>query len=99
MLHQLQVEISNAVVLIVLALEIDDVRIILPLQFERVVRSTNLENFTQRLHVHTQRRRTVAFEVDKCTFSKQKGNQGDMRAVHGLDLDPFFAAIKVDIFA
>merc|ERR1719236_206222 len=64
-LHQLQVEISDPVVLTALALEAHVVGVVLPLELQRIVRPAHLEDFRQRVDVHSERGGPVALEFRK----------------------------------
>merc|ERR1719393_1091103 len=98
-LHQLQVEIRNSIVRVALALKVQSVRVILPLQLERIVGAADLEDLAKGVDVHTQRGRSIALEVGERGLAEHQGHQGNVGAIHGLNLHALLGAIEVHILA
>merc|ERR1719414_2353935 len=98
-LHQLQIEISDAVVTSALALESDCVSTALPAELQGVSRPTHFQDLREGVHVHPQTGGPVALEVCEGRLAQQERDQCNMRAVHGLHLQAFLAAIEIHILA
>merc|ERR1719336_2636984 len=98
-LHQLQIEVSDAVVTSTLALEADCVSTTLPAELQGVGRPTHLQDLREGIHVHPQTRGPVALEVCESRLTQQERDQCNMRTVHGLHLQALLAAIEIHIFA
>mmetsp|Transcript_87620 Transcript_87620/g.157913 ORF Transcript_87620/g.157913 Transcript_87620/m.157913 type:complete len:304 (-) Transcript_87620:128-1039(-) len=97
-LHQLEVEVRNAV-LARLALEVHGICLVLPADLQSIVWATHLEDFAQGVNVHSQGTRSVALELREAGLTEHQRHQSHMRAVHGLNLNAFLSAVKVDILA
>mmetsp|Transcript_83361 Transcript_83361/g.232039 ORF Transcript_83361/g.232039 Transcript_83361/m.232039 type:complete len:300 (-) Transcript_83361:30-929(-) len=98
-LHQLQVELGDAIVVAALALEAHCVGVRLPPQLQRIAWATHLQDLRQGVHVHAQGGGPVALELGERRLAQQQGDQRHVRAVHGLHLDAFLAAIEIHILA
>mmetsp|Transcript_167110 Transcript_167110/g.295877 ORF Transcript_167110/g.295877 Transcript_167110/m.295877 type:complete len:206 (+) Transcript_167110:342-959(+) len=98
-LHEFQVKVSNPIILTTFTLEAHSVSIILPFQLQRIVWAAHLEDLAKRLHIHAKRGSAIALELGEGRFPQQQGNQGHMRAVHGLDLQALLTTIEVHLFA
>merc|ERR1719401_2393850 len=98
-LHQLQVEISDAVVASTLALEADCVSAALPAELQGVSRPTHFQDLREGVHVHPQTRGPVALEVCESGLAKQERDQCNVRTVHGLNLQALLAAVEIHILA
>merc|ERR1719512_154350 len=85
-LHQLQIEVSDAVVASTLALESNGVSTTLPADLQGVSRPTHFQDLRQGIHIHSQRCGPVALEVCEGRFAQQERDQCNMRTVHGLHL-------------
>merc|ERR1719237_545906 len=89
-LHQLQIEVSDAVVTSTLALEADCVSTTLPAELQGVSRPTHFQDLREAVHVHPQTRGPVALEVCEGGLAQQERDQCNMRTVHGLHLQALF---------
>merc|ERR1712150_6313 len=98
-LHQLQIEVSDAVVTSTLALEADRVSTTLPAELQGVSRPTHFQDLREAVHIHPQTCGPVALEICECRLAQQERYQCNMRAVHGLHLQAFLAAVEIHVLA
>merc|ERR1719229_767525 len=98
-LHQLQIEVSDAVVASTLTLETHRVSTTLPAKLQGVSRPTHFQDLREGVHVHSQTRGPVALEVCEGRLAQQERDQCNMRAVHGLHLQTFLTAIEIHVLA
>merc|ERR1719254_308684 len=98
-LHQLQIEVSDAVITSTLELEADHVSTTLPAELQGVRRPTHFQDLREGLHIHPQTRGPVALEVCEGGLAQQERDQCNMRTVHGLHLQAFLAAVEIHVLA
>merc|ERR1719336_945181 len=98
-LHQLQIEVSDAVVTATLALEADRVSTTLPAELQGVSRPTHFQDLCEGINIHPQTRGPVALEVCEGRLAQQERDQCDMRTVHGLHLQALLAAVEIHVLA